>query len=88
MIINEIIKTTPELHTQILYLLKQLTTKEIPFTYDTFNSIVNSKHSILIGAFDDKNLVGILTLAIVQIPTSKNGRIEDVVVDKDYRGKA
>ncbi len=87
MIINEIRKTTPELQTQILYLLKQLTNKEIQFTFDDFNSIVNSEHSILIGAFNDNILVGILTLAIIQIPTSKNGRIEDVVVDENYRGE-
>ncbi len=87
MFINEITKATPEIHSQILYLLKQLTDKDIQFTFDDFNSIVNSSHSILIGAIEEKILVGILTLAIVQIPTNKNGRIEDVVVDKNYRGK-
>ncbi len=87
MIISEITKASPELLAQILYLLKQLTDKEIQFTFDDFNSIIISEHSILIGAYDGKNLVGILTFAIVQIPTGKNGRIEDVVVDKDYRGK-
>ena len=87
MIINEIKIATPELHTQILNLLKQLTNKDFQFTYDDFNSIVNSEHSVLIGAFEENILVGILTLAIVQIPTSKNGRIEDVVVDEKFRGK-
>ena len=87
MIINEITKSTPELHNRIQSLLKQLTNNDIQFTYDDFNSIVNSEHSVLIGAFEENILVGVLTLAIVQIPTSKNGRIEDVVVDKNYRGK-
>lgn len=87
MIINEINKATPYLHSQMLNLLKQLTNKEVQFNYDDFNSIVNLKNSILIGAFDDDNLVGILTLTIVQIPTGNHGRIEDVVVDKNFRGK-
>ncbi len=87
MIIKEIKKTTPVLHSRILSLLKQLTEKEISFTLDDFNSIVNSENSILIGAFDSNKLVGILTLVVIQIPTSTNGRIEDVVVDKNYRGK-
>jgi len=87
MIINEITRATPELHSRIHYLLKELTDKDIHFSLDDFNSIVNSEHSILLGAFDKDNLVGILTLVIVQIPTSINGRIEDVVVDKNYRGE-
>ncbi len=87
MVINEITKATPELHFQILHLLKQLTEKEIHFSLFDFNSIVDSKHSILIGAFDNNTLVGILTLVIIQIPTNRNGRIEDVVVDMNHRGK-
>ncbi|MCF6269036.1 MAG: GNAT family N-acetyltransferase [Melioribacteraceae bacterium] len=87
MIIKEIIEATSELHSRILYLLSQLTKKDIHFTLDDFNSIVNSKHSILIGAFDSSILIGVLTLVIVEIPTSKSGRIEDVVVDEKYRGK-
>jgi len=87
MIINVIRKATPELHTQMLYLLKQLTDKEFLFTFEDFKLIVNSDYSILIGAFDDEILVGILTLAIVHIPTSKHGRIEDVVVERNNRGK-
>ena len=87
MIINEITKATPYLHSQIHNLLKQLTIKDVQFTFDDFKSMVNLEQSILIGAFDGESLVGILTIAIVQIPTSKHGRIEDVVVDKDYREK-
>jgi len=87
MVIKEITKGTPALHSRMLILLKQLTANDICFTLDDFNSIVNSERSILIGAFDNNNLVGILTLVIVQIPTSKNGRIEDVVVDINHRGK-
>lgn len=87
MIIKEINNGTPYLHLQILNLLKQLTNKDVLFTFDDFNSIVNSENSILMGAFDEEDLVGMLTIAIVQIPTSKHGRIEDVVVDRNYRGK-
>lgn len=87
MVINEITKATPELHFQILHLLKQLTDNDIHFSLLDFNSIVDSKCSILIGAFENNILIGILTLAIIQIPTGKNGRIEDVVVNKNHRGK-
>jgi len=86
MIIDEITRATPELHSRIHYLLEELTDKAVRFSLEDFNSIINSEHSILIGAFDNDNLVGMLTLVIVQIPTGKNGRIEDVVVDKNYRG--
>ena len=87
MIITKITEATPYLHSQILKLIKQLTNKEVLFTFDDFTSMIYLEQSILLGAFDDEILVGILTIAIIQIPTGKNGRIEDVVVDKDYREK-
>ena len=87
MIIHKITKATPELHLQIVTLLGELTDKDLSFSLDDFNSIVNSENSILIGALENNSLIGILTLVIIQIPTGKNGRIEDVVVNKNHRGK-
>lgn len=88
--INEITKFTPEIYENIKFLLSQLTSADIEFSPKDLKRIVDSKSSILLGATeksDDKKIVGILTLVILDIPTCKLARIEDVVVDANYRGK-
>lgn len=86
MIIKEIVELSDANFEQINILIKQLTTKKIEFTESTLKRIVASNNSILLGAFDNSALIGILTLVVYQIPTGKFGRIEDVVVDEVYRG--
>lgn len=87
MIIKEITETSVQVHSEINTLLSQLTNRPSPLSIDDFSEIVNSKNSILLGAFVDNNLVGILTLVVYNIPTGKNGRIEDVVVNEKFRNK-
>ncbi len=87
MIIKEISETSTQLHSKIILLLEQLTDKKVNFSMDYFSSIVQSENSILYGAFENDELIGILTLVIINIPTGRQLRIEDVVVDKNQRGK-
>jgi len=87
MIIKIINCFSQKTHSEIVLLLKQLTNCELKFSVDDFSSMIKNDNSILIGAFDENKLVGILTLVVSQIITGKHGRIEDVVVDGDYRGK-
>ena len=87
MIIKEISAISTQLHSKIVSLLSELTDKKISFSMDDFLSIVQSKNSILYGAFNRGELIGILTLVIIDIPTGRQLRIEDVVVDKIQRGK-
>jgi ribosomal protein S18 acetylase RimI-like enzyme len=87
MLIKEITETSVQIHSEIKILLSQLTTSPIQFSMNDLSEIINSKNSILFGAFINNELVGILTLALFNIPTGKNGRIEDVVVNKNFRRK-
>ena len=87
MIYKEIDEFSPQIYSEVKSLLGQLTSVEINFSSENFKTIIENDNSFLLGAFDENKLVGILTLIIYQIPTGKNGRIEDVVVDKNYRGK-
>lgn len=87
MLIKEITETSTQLYSEIKILLAQLTSTPIQFSMNDFSEIVNSKKSILFGAFINNDLVGILTLVLLHIPTGKNGRIEDVVVNKNFRRK-
>lgn len=87
MLIKEITETSVQIHSGIKILLSQLTTTPILFSINDLSEIINSKNSILFGAFINNKLVGILTLALFNVPTGKNGRIEDVVVNKNFRRK-
>jgi ribosomal protein S18 acetylase RimI-like enzyme len=86
-IYKEINEFSPQIYSEITSLLSQLTSEAINFSSENFKTILKNDNTFLLGAFDENKLVGILTLIIYQIPTGKNGRIEDVVVDESYRGK-
>ena len=87
MVIKEIKELSNSNHKRIISLLPQLTTKKIDVTKESLSEIIKSNSSLLLGAFENGELVGILTLVVYQIPTGKFGRIEDVVVDINFRGK-
>lgn len=87
MVIKEIKELSNSNHNRIISLLPQLTTKKIDVTKESLSEIIKSNSSLLLGAFENGELVGILTLVVYQIPTGKFGRIEDVVVDINFRGK-
>ncbi len=88
--IKEVTESSEELYDVMIELLSQLTTSKLSFSQKDLNRIVSSKNSILFTASDEtlnNKIVGILTLAIIDIPTGMLARIEDVVVDKSARGK-
>ena len=88
--INEVTGSSEELYNSMTELLSQLTTSELSFSPKDLERIVASQSSILFTATDkdlNNKIVGMLTLAIIDIPTGMLGRIEDVVVDKEARGK-
>jgi ribosomal protein S18 acetylase RimI-like enzyme len=87
MIIKEIKETSPQLYEKINFLLKQLTKRDLDFSMQSLATIINSDSSILLGAFNNSNLIGMLTFVVINIPTGKQGRIEDVVVDKTQRNR-
>lgn len=89
-VIKEIKKSSEEIYNNIKGLLSQLTSTVISFSIGDLERIVASQNSILFAAYDKKNknqIVGILTLVLIDIPTGLLARIEDVVVDEAFRGK-
>ncbi|VAX15447.1 hypothetical protein MNBD_IGNAVI01-422 [hydrothermal vent metagenome] len=88
--IQEVKEFSEELYNAMTELLSQLTNSELSFSPKVLERIVSSQSSILFTAVDEdinNKIVGILTLATIDIPTGMLGRIEDVVVDKSVRGK-
>ena len=75
-ILNEINRLLPQLSPAT----KLLSEKELFL-------IINSETNYILIAQDQENICGMLTMVTYLIPTGKKALIEDVVVDKAWRGK-
>jgi ribosomal protein S18 acetylase RimI-like enzyme len=86
--IKEINRFSQRVYDAVLRLLPQLDTGlELP-SKKHFKGILNSERThFFVAELDNKNIVGMLTLAIYDIPTGKKFWIEDVVVDESQRGR-
>ena len=72
-------------------LLFQLTSNEYSLTVDQFKEVLKRENIIQYYAYpsnDSSKVVGLLTLVVFYTPAGSHARIEDVVVDKDFRGKS
>ena len=79
-------KHSPSDIKSINYLLALLTQNPDKITTTKLNEISKNSHILL--ALDKNNkIIGMATLALINIPTGKSGRIEDVVVDDKFRGQ-
>ena len=78
-----------ELTAALNKLLKQLDEVANPLTkMDIENMIVSPANRLFVARkLDNKEIIGMLTLIVFRIPFAKKGLLEDVVVDKTYRGK-
>lgn len=88
--IKEVTESSEELYRVMMNLLAQLTDSQLSFSQKDLDRIVSSQSSVLFIAIDkilNNKIIGMLTLAIIDIPTGRLARIEDVVVDKSARGK-
>ena len=78
---------TPQELKDINNLLPQLSRTAKPLTLKALTNIVESKDSRLVIAKDSSRIIGMGSLVFTYTPYGKRARIEDVVVDKKYRGK-
>ena len=69
-------------------LLNQLNEAAIPLTeVGTRATIESPVNKLFVARLKDKKIVGMLTLTVVRVLFAKKGLLEDLVVDKEYRGK-
>jgi len=85
--IFEVNEYSEKLRGAVNALLPQLTTRKIELTENTLKEIIQSKNTTLFVAEDAGEILGMLTLITVQIPTNNRCIVEDVVVDRKLRGK-
>ncbi len=85
--ISELKRATPQALKDINNLLPQLSKTAKPLTLKALANITKSKDSRLVIAKDGARIIGIGSLVFTYTPYGKRARIEDVVVDEEYRGK-
>ena len=78
---------TPEIFAAISRLIKALSTTARAPTWNEIDEVVTSPATTLFLARDGTEVVGMLTLILVRIPTGLRGHIEDVVVAESHRKK-
>jgi ribosomal protein S18 acetylase RimI-like enzyme len=85
--IEKIAAITPSTAESIAALVSQLSSSAKAPTQDELETIVKAPGTVLLAVRQSGRLVGMLTLVIFAIPTGVRAIIEDVVVDKRYRGQ-
>ncbi|MDD4777873.1 MAG: GNAT family N-acetyltransferase [Fermentimonas sp.] len=69
-------------------LMPELTGREEYPSFEELNKVIESDNVHLCVAFDDQEkVIGTITVILVRIPTGLKALIEDVIVDKEARGK-
>jgi GNAT superfamily N-acetyltransferase len=78
---------TPELVEAISQLLPQLSSTARPVGEEALAALIEHEANNMLIARTEGEVVGMLTLVMLPIPTGLRARIEDVVVDKAARGR-
>ena len=89
-IIQNPIKMDEESYKSILHLLPQLNTQHPLPTYTEIAELLNSNISkLFVARYPNISspIVGMLTLAVFQVPSGIRAHIEDLVVDLEMRNK-
>ena len=88
--IVEVSEPTVAVYQAIQNLLPQLSQSPKKISHRDLMDIIAAENSFLFVALDgkkDDQIIGMLCLHLNKQPTGVKSRIEDVVVDRDYRGK-
>jgi Acetyltransferases len=86
--IKKIKRFSVRVYEAVLSLLPQLASEADLPTKEYFESILNSENiHFFIGGFDNKQIVGMITIGTYSLPSGTKVWIEDVVVDESQRGK-
>lgn len=89
--IFEITEMSQKVYDAFERLLPQLSSSAKIPTWEELEDLIGSKASIVLAAADDEDpegtILGTMTLVVFRIPTGVRAWVEDVVVDKEARGK-
>ena len=83
--ITRLTEATPDSLSAVNRLLPQLSTHAQPLTLEELQAIAD--HSCLFLLVADDSVAGMLTLTSYRCPTGRKWWVEDVVVDRAWRGR-
>lgn len=85
--IRQLTKITPDVVLAFGNLIPQLSENIAAPSSGDLEKIIDSSNTMLFVAEEDGLITGTLTLVMYRIPTGMKAWIEDVVVDRNHRGK-
>ena len=86
--ISELTEASSSVLQSINELLPQLSSSAQVISMDRLSELVESDNTIIfLGTDDSGQILGMLSLIVMKIPTGNKAWIEDVVVDQSARGK-
>ena len=89
--IFEVTEMSQKVYDAFERLLPQLSSSAKIPTWDELSDLIASKAGIVLAAVDDEDpeekILGTMTLVVFRIPTGVRAWVEDVVVDKEARGR-
>jgi ribosomal protein S18 acetylase RimI-like enzyme len=86
--ISELTEASSSVLQSINELLPQLSSSAQVISMDRLSELVESDNTIIfLGTDDNDQILGMLSLIVMKIPTGNKAWIEDVVVDQSARGK-
>lgn len=86
--ISELTEASSSVLQSINELLPQLSSSAQVISMDRLSELVESDNTIIfIGTYESGQILGMLSLIVMKIPTGNKAWIEDVVVDQSARGK-
>ncbi len=85
--ITQLISSDASTAESIRTLIEQLTGRESTFNEDDLRNVLQDSASRLFVMHHNDNIVGMITLGIYFCPTGRKVWIEDVVIDRELRGK-
>ena len=85
--LKELTEMQPGYLASINNLLSQLSDSVHTITEEELNTLISSSQSHLYVLESDGQFIGMTTLCLYQCPTGWKAWIEDVVVDRNFRGK-
>ncbi len=78
-------QASPALLRAVTSLLPQLTSSGRSMTAAELNTMITTPAATLLIAKDEEKIVGMISLAVVQMPTGLRSYLEDLVIDASYR---
>jgi len=83
--IGSVDQMSSDLRVGVRSLLPQLTSPDRLLSESELSRIVSSPHTKLFVARAGGNIIGMISLAVVQMPSGMRSYLEDLVVDSAYR---